>query len=448
MVNARWSTSARVLTFRPVPPPAISADSLANPFGASLALEHPAVDPTVREVIMVQRYTVLRTLRRFHTGDPFGGPPSAAGAELPRAAAAAEPQVDVADLTPANIHDLARDPAVAAIAPIMPTKLVEPLEVPAGAAAKTAWGIGAVRADQSAFTGAGVAVAVLDTGIDANHPAFQGVTLVQQDFSGSGNGDVNGHGTHCAGTIFGRDVSGDRIGVARGVTRALIGKVLGNDGGGQSDWIFQAIQWALNNGARVVSMSLGFDFPGYVSRLVQAGWPVDLATSAGLEAYRANLRMFDALMGLVRARRDFDGGAVVVAAAGNESRRQINPDFEIATSLPAAAEGVLSVGALDRSGGAGFSVAPFSNTLPDISGPGVAILSARAGGGLRELSGTSMATPHVAGVAALWWQHATSVPAPVTYETVTARMLAAARPNVFAQDVDVADRGVGIVTAP
>nr|WP_229419583.1 S8 family serine peptidase [Pseudoduganella dura] len=114
--------------------------------------------------------------------------------------------------------------------------MIEPLDArPAGV--ETGWGITAVGADRSRFSGAGVTVAVLDTGIDAAHPAFSGVQLVQQDFSGDGDGDAFGHGTHCAGTILGRDVGGTRIGVARGVTRALIGKVLGNDGSGSTDMV-------------------------------------------------------------------------------------------------------------------------------------------------------------------------------------------------------------------
>ena len=106
------------------------------------------------------------------------------------------------------------------------------------------WGVKAVGADVSARTGAGIVVAVLDTGIDASHPAFAGVEIIEEDFSGYGNGDVQGHGTHCAGTIFGRDVDGMRIGVAPGVTKALIGKVLGDDGNGGSDMLFRGIQWA------------------------------------------------------------------------------------------------------------------------------------------------------------------------------------------------------------
>jgi hypothetical protein len=117
-----------------------------------------------------------------------------------------------------------------------------------------------------------------------------------------------------------------------------------------------------------------------VQRLNSQGWPVELATSVALEAYRANLRMFDALTQLIRSRAAFTPGTVVVAAAGNESKRNIDPDFEIAASLPAAVEGILSTGALGQAT-AGLTVAPFSNTFPQISAPGVGVVSANVGGG-------------------------------------------------------------------
>jgi subtilisin family serine protease len=396
--------------------------------------------------INVTEYLVLRDLGRPTTHEPFDAPRPEAGpsaVEVP-----SEPRIEAEALTKDDVRSLSRDPEVRAIARGMPTTLVYPFDVADAEAATTAWGISAVGADVSARTGAGITVAVLDTGIDSTHPAFTGVTLIEEDFSGSGNGDVQGHGSHCAGTIFGRDVDDTRIGVAPGVDRALIGKVLGDDGSGDSIGLFRGIQWATDQGAHVISMSLGFDFPGLVKRLIdEDGWPADLATSVALEAYRGNLRMFDALMQMLRSREPFDHGTVVVAASGNESHREINPDYEIGASVPAAAEGVVSVGALEESPN-GLQVPRFSNTFPQISAPGVKVLSVKVGGGLRNLSGTSMATPHVAGVAALWWEEVLASPIPPSTAAVVAKLLARAQTNVFAAGVDVADRGVGLAAAP
>jgi len=104
-------------------------------------------------------------------------------------------------------------------------------------------GCGSGGAVASSFSGQGVKIAVLDTGIERNHPAFAGITILEKDFSGDGDGDRNGHGTHCAGTIFGRDVGGVRIGVAKGVDQVLIGKALRDAGGGTSQMIFDAMSW-------------------------------------------------------------------------------------------------------------------------------------------------------------------------------------------------------------
>jgi subtilisin family serine protease len=362
---------------------------------------------------------------------------------------AAGVSVEVEDIDTHSLPALARNAEVVAMAPVIPMKLIAPVEVQDAAAQPAAdtaaWGVTAVGADASPFSGDGITVAVLDTGIDASHSAFADVNIVQKDFTGEGNGDQDGHGTHCAGTIFGRNTNGTRIGVAPGVKDALIGKVLGAQGG-SSDQIAKAIQWAVDNGANVVSMSLGMDFPGFVEQLQALGFPPALATSRALEGYRTNVQLFERLASLIRAQSDFGQVAVIVAAAGNESRRDENPDFEIAVSPPAVAEGVISVAALGE-GAQGLTVAPFSNTGANVSGPGVRIVSAKPGGGLTSMNGTSMAAPHVAGVAALWGERikTTSSLNPLQ---LTARLIASATTDGLQDGLDHFDIGAGLVRAP
>jgi subtilisin family serine protease len=391
---------------------------------------------------MKEKHIILRSVHSV-TRDPFLGPFATPGAAAPAALA-----VEVDDITRRQISALTRHADVLAVAPVVPMKLIAPIDVQGAAepaAEEITWGVKAVGADTSPFTGNGIVVAVLDTGIDASHPAFTGVDIIQKDFTTEGNGDQHGHGTHCAGTIFGRNTAGTRIGVAPGVNKALIGKVLGAQGG-SSEQIVSAIQWAVEAGANVISMSLGIDFPGLVARLKEAGFPLELATSRALEGYRANVQLFERLASLIRAQGAFAQATAIVAAAGNESQRDVNPDFEIAVSPPAVAEGIISVAALGQ-GAQGFKVAPFSNTGANVSGPGVSIVSAKRGGGLQTMSGTSMATPHVAGVAALWAEKIKSN-GPLNALQLTAGLVGSSISEGMQAGFDPFDVGAGLVRAP
>lgn len=356
-----------------------------------------------------------------------------------------EPVLEQVEMTPAEVADLQRDPEVQVVAAPMPLKLIAPVGSPevTPAATGNTWGIEAVRAHASPFTGAGVVVAVLDTGINPNHVAFQGVQLERRNFTQSPEDDEHGHGTHCAGTIFGRDVNGLRIGVARGVNKALIGKVLGT-GGGSSATLATAINWAYENGANVISMSLGIDFPGFVADLIKQGLPPEAATSIALEQYRANVNLFSSLTLLLAQSNAFSQAAIIVAASGNESDR---PQYEVAVAPPAAGDGMISVGALQRSTTGNLSIAPFSNTQCNLCGPGVGVTSAWIGNNnaLQTISGTSMATPHVAGCAALWAEQQKQLTGVLTNENLAAKTLASA---LFVPGASFEDIGNGMVQAP
>ena len=141
---------------------------------------------------------------------------------------------------------------------------------------RMAKGLAAVGAHASNFTGQGVKVAVLDTGLDKTHPAFADKQIASRDFTGAGASgddvaDRDGHGTHCAGTICGAVVDGVRVGVAPGVTRLCVGRVLGPSGG-SLEMLLQGMLWAVfEQKSDIVSMSLGYDLPGNIARLVDRG---------------------------------------------------------------------------------------------------------------------------------------------------------------------------------
>lgn len=367
--------------------------------------------------------------------------------------------VETATLTEREVADGKRD-TKHLFALNMPVELVRPVSVEAAGlklegdplenarAAKISWGIRAIGADASEFTGKGVRVAVLDTGIEPSHPAFQGVELTRKNFTANDDDDHQGHGTHCAGTIFGQDVDGVRIGVARGVESALIGKVLDNEGRGTTAAVLEGLKWAHSNGANIVSMSLGFDFTKMQEKLVERDWPARLATSMALKAFRENLRSFETLVAFLLQESDQGPGMVIVAASGNESDREADPDYVIDVSIPASASrDMVSVGAVMRVGEK-LAVAPFSNINPVLCAPGVGIVSAALGGGLRADNGTSMACPHVAGAAALWWEWASNSIGSAIGTSVRGKLIGSASLDSFLPEVENRDRGNGFVMAP
>lgn len=263
---------------------------------------------------------------------------------------------------------------------LVPEKIVYvPDEEPAPLNTVSTWGVEITQAINSHYAGRGVKVAVLDTGFDAKHHDFAGRNITTNSFVPDETAeDVHGHGTHCIGSACGGvDINGQQYGVA---PESLIyaGKVLSNEGSGAQSWILNGITWASNNECKVISMSLGSQvFPGQ---------------SYDLAYERA-------------AQFAVSKGAVLVAAAGNESRRswnQFNP-----VGSPADCPSIISVAALDSE----LAVADFSNRainptgLVDIAGPGVLIYSSwPMPMRYRTISGTSMATPHVAGIVALLWE--------------------------------------------
>lgn len=209
--------------------------------------------------------------------------------------------------------------------------------------------------------GEGIRIAVLDTGVDRDHPDLKTAIRDTHDFTGDGIEDENGHGTHCAGIIGARLNGVGFVGVAP-KSELLIGKVLANNGSGSYSWITDGIYWATENGAHIISLSLGGEFSNH-------------------ELYKA-------------IQYALYHGVCVICAAGNDGSL-----FRNSIGYPGRYGGVITVASHDINGlPSGFSS---RGGEIDFMGPGSNIWSTYKKGRYAELSGTSMATPFIAGLAAL-----------------------------------------------
>lgn len=269
---------------------------------------------------------------------------------------------------------------------------------------------------QRKYSGQGIKVAVLDTGFDFNHPDFAGRNIIQQSFvNGQTSADGHGHGTHCIGTSCGPlNVANSvqpRYGIAYNAA-ICVGKVLSNAGSGADGGILAGINWAVSQGCAVISMSLG-------AATSQPGYSTIFETAAA---------------------RALSLGTLIVAAAGNDSNR---PGVIRPVSHPANCPSIMAVAAVDIN----MKIANFSNGgvytpygSVDIAGPGVGVFSStKLPAKYATWNGTSMATPHVAGIAALWAESSGLRGSALWNKLIqTAKRL-----NLPAQDV-----GAGLVQAP
>ncbi len=241
-----------------------------------------------------------------------------------------------------------------------------------------------IKADQvwsAGYKGEGMKIAILDTGIDKTHPSLDDldddpstndpkVIYEVSEVPGEDPMDYNGHGTHCAGIAAGTGGGTSYVGVAPQAYLMNV-KVLSGGGWGYDSWIISGIEDAVDNGADVISMSLGGSTMSDNDPLAQA------------------------------VNNAVDNGVVVAVAAGNSGYD--DTPFTILT--PGVAAKAITVGASDKSDNLAYfssrGPTPEYNVKPDVLAPGVDITSSVPGGGWESWSGTSMATPHVAGAVAL-----------------------------------------------
>lgn len=291
------------------------------------------------------------------------------------------------------LRELARNPSVLSMRPLGKAVLIQPVAshpvFTEGSVTPSLarMGVDELRKREPTLDGRGVRVGILDTGIDESHPDLRGKVVAFGDFSEKESGpfDDHGHGTHVAGSIAGGSASGAFIGVAPGA-QLVVGKIFDSWGSADEIHLLDGMQWiadpdgnpATDDAPHVVNNSWGSDVPN------------------GDPAKHTLCRLVDSWVKL---------GIVPVFAAGNHGPRAPS------VSVPAACPSALAVGATDLKD----VVAPFSSRgpvvwatgtflKPEVSAPGVSVLSAGLNGRYVTMSGTSMSSPHVAGVLALMKQ--------------------------------------------
>jgi len=249
------------------------------------------------------------------------------------------------------------------------------------------WGLKAIGLGNANYTGKGIDVCILDTGLETSHPDFSSEEIEGKSFidGEDWNRDPNGHGTHCAGVATGniRSDNGNRYGIARDCN-LKIAKVLADNGRGTTSSVIDAIDWAITKKFRILSLSLAS--------------PVKLDDQPSV--------LFETI-----GERALENNCLIIAAAGNDSSR---PQIPQPVSMPANSKSIMAVGAIDSQ----MKIARFSNAgiNPSTGGninvcaPGVDIVSAYPKNAKNKnnlyysMSGTSMAAPHVSGLAALYME--------------------------------------------
>ena len=279
-----------------------------------------------------------------------------------------------------NLAQLRNDPAVKNVVAAPQISLIKPVAARA-AKLKTrlTWGIRKVRAHKlwdDGHKGQDQRVGHLDTGVDGRHPSLRRAIaefvnvdmlgVVRKLGAGEVPADTDDHGTHTAATIAGRAVGGRHVGVA---PAAMLYSAAVIEGGDVIARILGGLNWAVGRGCKIVSASLGL-----------RGW-------------------YDEFLPLTRILRI--RGVLPVFAVGNEGpgRSRSPGNYDEALSVGACDPGGLVA---DYSSSQAF-LTPQPRHVPDIIAPGSGVISAKPGGGYQAMDGTSMATPHVAGVAALLW---------------------------------------------